>query len=46
MNLSEDIVKALENYKNDIELGTFPTQENWFSMNDDELKKLHEEIGR
>ena len=46
MNLSEDIVKAVENYKNDIELGTFPAQENWFSMDDDELKKLREEIGR
>ena len=46
MNLSEDIVKALENYKNDIELGIFPAQENWFSMNDGELKKLREEIGR
>ncbi len=46
MNLSEDIVKALENYKNDIELGTFPAQENWFSMDNDELKKLREEIAR
>jgi len=46
MNLSEDIVKALENYKNDIESGTFPAEENWFSMNDGELKKLREEIGR
>jgi len=46
MNLSEDIVKALENYKNDIESGIFPAQENWFSMNDGELKKLREEIGR
>ena len=46
MNLSEDIVKALEKYKNDIELGVFPAQENWFSMNDGELKKLREEIGR
>ncbi len=46
MNLSEDIVKAVENYKNDIELGTFPAQENWFSMDDDELKKLREKIGR
>jgi len=46
MNLSEDIVKALEKYKNDIELGIFPAQENWFSMNDGELKKLREEIGR
>ncbi len=46
MNLSEDIVKALEKYKNDIESGTFPAEENWFSMNDGELKKLREEIGR
>ena len=46
MNLSEDIVKALKNYKNDIESGTFPAEENWFSMNDGELKKLREEIGR
>jgi 3-methyl-2-oxobutanoate hydroxymethyltransferase len=46
MNLSEDIVKAVENYKKDIELGTFPSQENWFSMDDNELKKLREEIGR
>ena len=45
MNLSEDIVKAVENYKKDIELGTFPSQENWFSMDDSELKNLREEIG-
>ena len=29
MNLSEDIVKSVENYKKDIESGTFPGQENW-----------------
>ncbi len=46
MNLSDDIVKAVENYKKDIELGTFPSQENWFSMEDNELKNLREEIGR
>ena len=46
MNLSEDIVKSVENYKKDIELGTFPAEENWFSMDDNELKKLREEIGR
>ena len=45
LNLSEDIVKALENYKNDVELGTFPAQDNWFSMGDDEFKKLREQIG-
>lgn len=44
LSLSEDIVKAVENYKKDVEMGTFPTQENWFSMDDDELKKLREKI--
>ena len=42
LNLSEDIVKALENYKNDVESGTFPAQENWFSMDNDEFRKLCE----
>ena len=46
MNLSEDIVKSVENYKKDIESGTFPGKENWFSMDSEELKKLREEIGR
>jgi len=45
MNLSEDIVKALENYKKDVESGTFPGNENWFSMDDDEFKKLRAQIG-
>ncbi len=45
LNLSEDIVKALENYKNDVESGTFPAQENWFSMDNEEFKKLREQIG-
>ncbi len=45
LNLSEDIVKALEIYKTDVESGTFPAQENWFSMDDDEFKKLREQIG-
>jgi len=42
LNLSEDIVKALENYKNDVESGVFPAQENWFSMDNDEFRKLRE----
>lgn len=46
MNLDEDIVKSVENYKKDIKLGIFPAQENWFSMDSEELKKLREEIGR
>ena len=45
MNLSEDIVKSLEDYKKDIISGTFPSEENWFSMEEEELKKLREKIG-
>ena len=46
MNLSEGIVKAVENYKNEVESGIFPAKENWFSMDENELKKLRDEIGR
>ena len=46
MNLSEDIVNSVENYKKDIKSGSFPSQENWFSMDSEELTKLREEIGR
>ena len=45
LNLSEDIVKSLENYKTEVESSIFPAQENWFSMDDDEFKKLREQIG-
>jgi 3-methyl-2-oxobutanoate hydroxymethyltransferase len=45
MNLSEDIVNSLTNFKKDVESSTFPAEENWFSMNNDELKKLREQIG-
>ena len=45
MNLSEDIVKSLESYKKDIESESFPEEENWFSMDEDEFKKLREHIG-
>ncbi|MCH7560075.1 MAG: 3-methyl-2-oxobutanoate hydroxymethyltransferase [Nitrosopumilus sp.] len=45
MNLSEDIVKSLENYKKDVESGVFPSEKNWFSMDDKELKKLRDQIG-
>ena len=44
MNLSEDIVNSLENFKKDVESSIFPAEENWFSMNNDELKKLREQI--
>jgi len=45
MNLSEDIVKSLEDYKKDVESSVFPAEKNWFSMDDNELKKLREQIG-
>lgn len=45
MNLSEDIVKSLEEYKSDVESSKFPAEENWFSMDPKELKKLREQIG-
>lgn len=45
MNFSEDIVKSLENYKRDVQTGTFPAEENWFSMEKEEFDKLREEIG-
>ena len=45
MNLSEDIVNALESYKNDVESSTFPAETNSFSMDENELEKLREKIG-
>ena len=44
LNLSEDIVKAVSEYKHDIESKTFPSKENSFSMDESELKKLREHI--
>jgi len=45
MNLSEDIVKSLESYKNDVKSGKFPAKENSFAMNEEELEKLREHLG-
>ena len=45
MNLSEDIVKSLKIFKKDVEPGVFPAAEHWFSMSEEELKKLREQIG-
>ena len=45
MNLAEDIEKSLGDYKKDVESGTFPAKEHWFSMSEEELEKLREEIG-
>jgi 3-methyl-2-oxobutanoate hydroxymethyltransferase len=46
MNLSEDIVKSLSEYKKDIQDEIFPSSENAFSMDLDELKKLCDEIDK
>ncbi|MEM3064880.1 MAG: 3-methyl-2-oxobutanoate hydroxymethyltransferase [Candidatus Nitrosotenuis sp.] len=45
LSLSDDITKALTNYRLDVEAGRFPTKENWFSMDRVELEKLLSEIG-
>ena len=45
LNLSDDIIKALETYKTEVELKKFPSQEHWFSMDGNELKNLREQIG-
>ena len=45
MNLSEDIVKALESYIDDVQSSKFPAETNSFSMDENELEKLREKIG-
>lgn len=45
LSLSEDITKAVKAYRKDVELGKFPTKENWFSMDKSEFEKLRKEIG-
>ena len=45
MNLSEEIIKSVKTYKNDVKSGLFPSKENWFTMESEELEKLREEIG-
>jgi len=44
LSLSNDIVKAVSAYKNDVEAGKFPAEENWFSMEESEFEKLKKEI--
>ncbi|HET6517904.1 MAG TPA: 3-methyl-2-oxobutanoate hydroxymethyltransferase [Nitrosopumilaceae archaeon] len=44
LSLSDDVVKAVSNYKNDVEEGKFPAEENWFSMEKGEYEKLKEKI--
>ena len=44
LSLSDDIVNAVINYKNDVVSGKFPEEENWFSMEQGEYEKLKKEI--
>jgi len=44
LSLSNDIVNAVSAYKNDVEAGKFPAEENWFSMEESEFEKLKKEI--
>lgn len=44
LSLSNDITNAVKSYRKDVELGRFPTKENWFSMEKLELEKLRKEI--
>lgn len=44
LNLSEDIVNAVKNYKQDIESKKFPAKDNMFSMDETEFEKLKKEI--
>ncbi|MGI0061294.1 MAG: 3-methyl-2-oxobutanoate hydroxymethyltransferase [Nitrosotalea sp.] len=45
LELSSEIVKAIELYKNDVTSGKFPGIEHSFSMDTSELEKLEKEIG-
>ena len=44
LELSREIVKAIEAYKNDVTSGKFPTKEHCFSMDKLELERLKKEI--
>src|SRR5437879_6534751 len=44
LELSSDIVEALESYKNDVVSGKFPGTEHSFSMDKSELERLKKEI--
>jgi 3-methyl-2-oxobutanoate hydroxymethyltransferase len=40
INLAEEVTKALQDYKKDVEEGKFPAEENYFHMEEEELRKL------
>ena len=44
LELSHEIIKAVETYKNDVVSGRFPTKEHSFSMDKSELERLKKEI--
>lgn len=46
LELSNEIIQAVGEYKKDVEMGRFPGEENSFSMDADELEKLRENIGK
>lgn len=45
LELSSDIVKAVESYKSDVISGKFPGIEHSFSMDESELERLKKELG-
>jgi 3-methyl-2-oxobutanoate hydroxymethyltransferase len=45
LSLSNEITKAVADYKLDVEEGKFPSKEHWFSMDKVEFEKLKAEIG-
>jgi 3-methyl-2-oxobutanoate hydroxymethyltransferase len=44
-NIGEQIVRALEDFKEDVEKGGFPGPEHCYGMPEEELRKLQELLG-
>ncbi len=44
LSLSNDVIQAVSKFKSDVESGSFPAEENWFSMEKEEYEKLKETI--
>jgi 3-methyl-2-oxobutanoate hydroxymethyltransferase len=45
LNLSDNIINAVKNYKEDIQAKKFPSKDNMFSMDAEEFDKLERELG-